>query len=156
MAMHPTRKKRLIWISVLVAMSSAAAALAVYAVGNMGDFFYSVEKVVSGEAPHHKSIRAGGCVVPGTIVNASDKLETRFVITDGVANLTVTYGGILPDLFGEGEAAVVTGKVGDDGVMVATKVLAKHDETYTPKEVQDTVKNPNNHSKACEGMTYDS
>lgn len=154
--MHPVRKQRLIVVLAIVIASSAITGLVVYAMGSMGDYFYSISRVVNGEAPLHKSIRAGGCVVPGTIAHASDKLETSFVVTDGVERLKVTYDGILPDLFGEGEAAVVTGKVGDNGIMVATKVLAKHDETYTPKEVEDTVQNTGEHSKACEGMKYDS
>lgn len=154
--MNPVRKQRLIVVSIIVVVSSIVTGLVAYAVGSMGDYFYSVTRVVNGEAPLNKSIRAGGCVIPGTIMRAQDKLETTFIITDGVEKLTVTYDGILPDLFGEGEAAVVTGKVGDSGIMVATKVLAKHDETYTPKEVEDTIQNTENHSKACEGMNYDS
>ena len=154
--MNPVRKQRLIIVLVIVIASSAVAGLAIYAIGSMGDLFYSVSRVVSGKAPRYKYIRAGGCVIPGSIAKASDKLETTFVITDGAENLTVTFAGILPDLFGEGEAAVVTGKDNESGVMVASKVLAKHDETYTPKEVEDTVQNPNNHSKACEGIDYDS
>lgn len=154
--MNPVRKQRLIIVMIIVVASSSVAALVGYAIGNMGDYFYSVSQVVNGEAPSERSIRAGGCVIPGSIVKASDKLETTFKISDGVANMTVTYDGILPDLFGEGEAAVVTGKLNDNNVLVATKVLAKHDETYTPKEVEDSVQNANNPSKACEGMTYDS
>lgn len=154
--MNPVRKQRLIVVMIIVVASSAIATLIGYAVGNMGDYFYSVSQVVSGEAPREKSIRAGGCVIPGSISNATDKLETTFEITDGVEQMTVTFDGILPDLFGEGEAAVVTGKLNEKNVLVATKVLAKHDESYTPKEVEDSVQNPNNHSKACEGMTYDS
>ncbi len=154
--MHPVRKQRLIVVLIIVVASSAVAALAIYALGSMGDYFYSVSRITHGEAPKHKSIRAGGCVVPGSIVKASDKLETRFVVTDGVSRLAVTYDGILPDLFGEGEAAVITGKLDDSGVMVATKVLAKHDETYTPKEVEDTIQNTSEHVKSCETMKYDS
>lgn len=154
--MHPVRKQRLTIVLAIVVGSSILVALAAVAMKDYGDYFYSVSKVVSGEAPRNKSIRAGGCVVPGSIVNATDKLLTTFVVTDGIERLTVTFDSILPDLFGEGEAAVITGKVGGDGVMVATKVLAKHDETYTPKEVEDTVKNTANPSKSCEGMNFDS
>ncbi|MDZ7924693.1 MAG: cytochrome c maturation protein CcmE [Marinagarivorans sp.] len=154
--MHPVRKQRLIVVLIIMVASSAIAGLVVYAMGSMGDYFYSVTRIINGEAPIHRSIRAGGCVVPGSIVKATDKLETRFVVTDGVSRLPVTYDGILPDLFGEGEAAVITGKLNDDGLMVATKVLAKHDETYTPKEVEDTIQNTSEHVKSCETMKYDS
>ena len=154
--MHPVRKQRLIVVLIIVVASSAIAGLVAYAMGSMGDYFYSVTRIINGEAPIHRSIRAGGCVVPGSIVKATDKLETRFVVTDGISRLPVTYDGILPDLFGEGEAAVITGKLNDDGLMVATKVLAKHDETYTPKEVEDTIQNTSEHVKSCETMKYDS
>lgn len=154
--MHPVRKQRLIVVLIIVVASSAIAGLVLYAMGSMGDYFYSVSRITSGEAPKHKSIRAGGCVVPGSIETAKDKLETTFVVTDGVSRIKVTYDGILPDLFGEGEAAVITGKVNDEGLMVATKVLAKHDETYTPKEVEDTIQNTSEHVKSCETMKYDS
>ena len=103
--MNPVRKQRLMIVMIIVVASSSVAALVGYAIGNMGDYFYSVSQVVNGEAPRERSIRAGGCVIPGSILKASDKLETTFRISDGVANMTVTYDGILPDLFGEGEAA---------------------------------------------------
>jgi cytochrome c-type biogenesis protein CcmE len=154
--MKPIRKQRLIIVAAIVIASSSIAALLSYAVGSMGNLFFSVSQVAHGEAPKHKAIRAGGCVVPGSIVKAVDKLETTFVITDGVENLTVTFDGILPDLFGEGEAAVVKGKLDGGGLLVASEVLAKHDESYTPKEVQDSVQNTSGHSKACEGLSYDS
>jgi cytochrome c-type biogenesis protein CcmE len=154
--MHPVRKQRLIVVLIIVVASSAIAGLVAYAMGSMGDYFYSVSRITNGEAPAHKSIRAGGCVVPGSIVRAPDKLETRFVVTDGISRLAVSYDGILPDLFGEGEAAVITGQLDDSGLMVATKVLAKHDESYTPKEVEDTIQNTSEHVKSCETMKYDS
>lgn len=154
--MNPVRKQRLIIVLIIVVVSSAVTALVGYAVGSMGNYFYSVSQVVNGEAPIDKGIRAGGCVVPGTVKKAKDKLETTFVVTDGVERLTVTFDGILPDLFGEGEAAVIKGRLNEQRVMVASEVLAKHDESYTPKEVEDSVQNTANHSKACEGMNYDS
>lgn len=151
MAMHPVRKQKLTFVVAIVVASTIAMALMIYAIGNSADFFYPVSEIVSGEAPKHKSIRAGGCVVPGSIVKAKDRLLTEFVITDGTENLTVTYDGLLPDIFGEGEAAVVTGKVGDTGVMVASQVLAKHDENYIPPEVADTMSEGEKFNEACKG-----
>lgn len=152
--MHPVRKQRLIVVAAIVAASTLAAALGLFAMGSYADFFYPVSKIVSGEAPRHKSIRAGGCVVPGTIDSAKDKLHTEFVITDGMERLAVVYDGLLPDMFGEGEAAVITGKVNDDGVMVASQVLAKHDENYVPPEVADSMTDVERHNEACKGMSY--
>ena len=152
--MHPVRRQRLMLVAALVIGSSAVIGLALFSARNYADFFYPVSKIASGEAPLHKSIRAGGCVVPGTIVSATDRLHTEFTITDGNARLQVVYDGLLPDIFGEGEAAVVTGKLNDDRVMVATQVLAKHDENYVPPEVAETMSDTERHNEACKGMNF--
>lgn len=152
--MHPVRKHRLLLVMSLVLASSAIIGLVLYSARNYADFFYPVSKIVAGEAPLHKSIRAGGCVVPGTIVKAKDRLHTEFTITDGRERLNVVYDGLLPDIFGEGEAAVVTGKLNDEGVMVATQVLAKHDENYVPPEVAESMTDTERHNEACKGMNY--
>jgi cytochrome c-type biogenesis protein CcmE len=77
-----------------------------------------------------------------------------FKITDGTANLQVYYSGILPDLFSEGEAAVVNGMVRDDGAFYATEVLAKHDEQYMPPEVADAMSAYDQGAKSCGEMNY--
>lgn len=154
--MHPVRKQRLWLVAVIVLASSTVVGLSMYAMRNYADFFYPVSKIVSGEAPRHKSIRAGGCVVPGTLVKASERLHTEFEITDGASRLKVVYSGLLPDIFDEGEAAVISGKVGDDGVLVASQVLAKHDENYVPPEVASSMSDVEKHNEACKGMNYGS
>lgn len=154
--MHAVRKQRLLMVVALVLASTVVIGLTVYSMRNFADFFYPVSKIAAGEAPLHRSIRAGGCVVPGSILTAHDRLDTEFVITDGVARLKVVYSGLLPDIFGEGEAAVVTGKLDDDGIMVATQVLAKHDENYVPTEVAQSLSEHEQHSEDCKGMAYDS
>ena len=75
-------------------------------------------------------------VVEGSVERAADRLETRFEVTDFVHSVTVTYDGILPDLFTEGEGVVATGVLSADGVVTASEVLAKHDENYMPPEAQ--------------------
>ncbi len=152
--MHPRRKQRLWFVLAIVSASSIVVGLSMYAMRNYADYFFPVSKIVSGEAPLHKSIRAGGCVVPGTLVAAKDRLHTEFEITDGMARLKVVYSGLLPDIFGEGEAAVISGKVGDDGVLVASQVLAKHDENYVPPEVADSMTDVEKHNESCKGMNY--
>lgn len=154
--MHPVRKQRLIVVLAIVVASSVAVGLGLVAMGSYADFFYPVSKIVSGEAPRNKSIRAGGCVVPGSIVSASDRLHTEFVITDGAARVSVEYDGLLPDMFGDGEAAVITGKLNDSGILVASQVLAKHDENYVPPEVADSMSDTEKHNEACKGMDYGS
>lgn len=154
--MHPRRKQRLILVLAIVLASGTVVGLGGYAMKHYVDLFYPISKIVSGEAPINKSIRAGGCVVPGSIVSAKDKLHTEFVLTDGMERLKVTYDGLLPDIFGDGEAAVVNGKLNEEGVMVASQVLAKHDENYVPPEVADTMTDVEKHNEACKGMNYDS
>jgi cytochrome c-type biogenesis protein CcmE len=152
--MHPVRKQRLFLVLALVVVSSTIVGLGAYFMRHYADYFYPVSKIVSGEAPLHKTIRAGGCVVPGTIISASDRLHTEFVITDGIARVKVEYSGLLPDIFGEGEAAVITGKLNDEGVIVASQVLAKHDENYVPPEVAQSMSDTERHNEACKGMNY--
>jgi len=137
--MHPARKQRLILVIVLVALSSAAVGFVTYAMRTNMDYFYAPSAFAAGEVPVDKRVRAGGCVVPGSVQRAADSLDVRFALTDGRADLPVVFDKILPDLFAEGEAAVVTGRLLDDGSLRADQVLAKHDENYTPPEVADSV-----------------
>ena len=137
--MHPVRKQRLILVIVLVSLSSAAVGFVTYAMRNNMNYFYAPSAFAAGEVPVDKRIRAGGCVVPGSVQRASDSLDVRFSITDGDADLVVIFDKILPDLFAEGEAAVVTGRLLDDGTVRADQVLAKHDESYTPPEVAESM-----------------
>lgn len=155
--MHPKRKQRLILVFFIVILSSTAIGLTLFALRENLNLFYPPMNIVNGEAPVGKTIRAGGCVVPGSMKRASDSLQVSFDVTDGVAVLPVTYGSILPDLFAEGEAVVLTGQLDDQGVFLASKVLAKHDENYMPPEVADSVQTDGEeHMKTCKGINYDS
>lgn len=154
--MHPVRKQRLIMVLFIVVFASLAVGLITYALRENINLFYPPSKIVTGEAPVEKRIRAGGCVLPGEVKRASDSLDVSFLITDGAASVEVQYTGILPDLFSEGEAVVVNGMLNGDGVFMATEVLAKHDETYTPPEVAEAMANAGEHQKTCEGMNYGS
>jgi cytochrome c-type biogenesis protein CcmE len=103
-------------------------------------FFFTPTQVSNGEAPKGRTFRAGGMVKEGSLVRdnaaAGGGNTVRFVITDTVHEMPVTYVGLLPDLFKEGKGVVAQGKLGDDGVFVASEVLAKHDENYMPPEAQ--------------------
>ncbi|CAI8381958.1 MAG: cytochrome c maturation protein CcmE [Alteromonadaceae bacterium] len=137
--MHPKRKQRLIIALVIVLLSSLTVGLTSYALRGNINLFYSPSEVAAGEAPTDRSIRVGGMVVEGSVTRARDKLETRFIVTDFASSVTVTYDGILPDLFAEGEGVVATGILGANGVVTASEVLAKHDENYMPPEVADAL-----------------
>ena len=137
--MHPARKQRLQVVGLIVTAGAIAAALIIYMLGQNANFFYTPSQVSSGEAPVGIFIRAGGMVVNDSLVRHPDSLDATFKVTDGSADLTIRYAGILPDLFAEGEAAIAAGKVDSAGVLQATEVLAKHDENYTPPEVADAM-----------------
>ena len=141
--MHPKRKQRLIVALVIVVLSSVTIGLITYALSGNINLFYSPSQVAAGEAPIDRQIRVGGMVVEGSVRRASDRLETRFDVTDFVHSVTVTYDGILPDLFAEGEGVVATGKLGANGVVTASEVLAKHDENYMPPEVAEALEKAN-------------
>ena len=141
--MHPKRKQRLIVALVIVVLSSVTIGLITYALSGNINLFYSPSEVASGEAPIDRQIRVGGMVVEGSVRRASDRLETRFDVTDFVHSVTVTYDGILPDLFAEGDGVVATGKLGANGVVTASEVLAKHDENYMPPEVAEALEKAN-------------
>ena len=153
--MHPVRKQRLMIVIFIVVFSSVAVGLMAYALRENINLFYPPSKIVAGEVPHNTRIRAGGCVKPGSIQRASDSLEIHFLITDGTADVKVNFNGILPDLFAEGEAAVINGVVTESGEINASEVLAKHDENYTPPEVAEVMKDKSEHQKTCEGLKYD-
>jgi len=137
--MHPIRKQRLQLVMLIVVAASIAAGLIAYMLGQNANYFYTPSQVVRGDAPMGISLRAGGMVVENSVVRSADSLEVSFRVTDGLENLEITYSGILPDLFAEGEAAIATGKVDSNRILRATQVLAKHDENYTPPEVADAI-----------------
>jgi len=155
--MHPVRKQRLMIVLFIVIFTSVAIGLVVFALRENINLFYPPSKIAEGAAPVDKRIRAGGCVMPGRVIRAGDSLKISFMITDGAASVEVNFEGILPDLFAEGEAVVVNGMLNGDGVFMATEVLAKHDETYTPPEVAEAVaETSGEHQKTCEGVSYGS
>jgi cytochrome c-type biogenesis protein CcmE len=102
-------------------------------------YFYSPSQVEAGEAPLARTIRVGGMVEKGSVQRAPGSLEVRFTVTDFAHELTVSYTGVLPDLFREGQGIIARGRFADGGVFVAEEVLAKHDENYMPPEVKDSL-----------------
>jgi cytochrome c-type biogenesis protein CcmE len=133
--MHPHRKQRLIWVSLIVVLSSAAIGLVAFALRDNINLFYPPSDVVAGKAPVDRNIRLGGMVVEGSIERSDTSLTTEFWVTDYEASVAVRYTGILPDLFDEGQGVVAEGRLNEAGVLIASQVLAKHDENYMPPEV---------------------
>jgi len=129
-----TRHKRIALIVGGLAVLGLVVALVLNAFQSNLVFFFSPTQVAAGEAPKGKSFRIGGLVKEGSIKREADGVTLRFVMTDTEQDMIVAYKGILPDLFKEGKGAVAQGKLGEDGVFVASEVLAKHDENYMPPE----------------------
>ena len=135
-----TRKqRRIVLIGSGVGVLAVAVLLVLGALKDSIVFFNSPTDVVEKHVSPGARIRLGGLVTPGS-VSRSDPLSIRFEVTDGNRAIPVTYQGILPDLFREGQGIVAEGALDGAGVFKADNVLAKHDETYMPKEVADALK----------------
>ena len=139
--MHPTRKRRLLLILALVAVAGVATALVAMALQRNVAYLYTPHEVLDGSAGDNvrsgdARFRLGGMVAVNSFKRAPGSMEAHFDVDDGDARLPVVYTGILPDLFRENQSVVATGRMRGD-VFVAEEVLAKHDETYMPKEVAD-------------------
>ena len=138
--MNPQRKKRLFLILGLLVGVAIAVGFALSALQQNINLFYTPTQIAKGEAPLDTRIRAGGMVEKGSVQRSSDSLDVRFVVTDFNRSVPITYRGILPDLFREGQGIVALGKLNAEGVVVADEVLAKHDEKYMPPEVAKALK----------------
>lgn len=135
-----TRKqRRLTLIGIAGVVLASALGLILFALNDQIVFFQSPTDIAQKGIPDGQRIRLGGLVEEGSVVRTGDA-NVRFTVTDTVNTVAVTYKGILPDLFREGQGVVTEGKMGPDGVFVADNVLAKHDENYIPKEVAEALK----------------
>ena len=137
--MTPKRRQRLAMVGLIVVGCTIAAGLALLALRENINLFFSPSQIVDGTAPSNTTIRLGGMVVSGSI-QRGDNLGVTFVLTDLAEQVTVAYEGILPDLFREGQGIVTQGKLDSTGRFLAEQVLAKHDETYMPPEVNDALR----------------
>jgi cytochrome c-type biogenesis protein CcmE len=135
-----TRKqRRLVLIGGSLGVLAVAVALMLNAFRDSIVFFNSPSDVVENHVAPGTRIRLGGLVKDGSLVR-NDGLRIRFEVTDGKNQIPVTYKGIVPDLFREGQGVVAEGELNSSGVFVADTILAKHDATYMPKEVVDALK----------------
>jgi cytochrome c-type biogenesis protein CcmE len=135
-----TRKQRRgVLIGVCLAVLGAAIGLVLFAMRDSIVFFYSPSEVAKMQIAPGQRFRLGGLVETGSVVRGAGT-TIRFVITDQAKTLPVTYTGVLPDLFREGQGVVAEGVLEPDGVFHADNVLAKHDENYMPPEVAKKLK----------------
>ena len=132
------RRRRLMTIAAIGTALALAAALVALALENRISYFRTPAQIAAGETEPGQRLRLGGLVKPASIVRSADAV--RFVVTDEAADVPVSYAGLLPDLFREGQGIVVDGQLGPDGTFVAETVLAKHDENYMPAEVAEALK----------------
>jgi cytochrome c-type biogenesis protein CcmE len=136
--MNPVRKRRLTITLLILGAVGVATVLSVFALQKNMTYLYSPTEVDAGEAPDARPFRLGGIVEEGSVHRVPGTLTTDFVITDRFQSIPVTYTGILPDLFRVGQSTITTGSM-KDGKFVATQVLAKHDETYMPPQVEQAI-----------------
>ena len=128
----------MLFVGVIVAGVAAATGLVIAAMGENMLYFYSPSQVRAGEAPSGPRVRVGGMVVEGS-VRRGGGLEVSFSLTDGAGTVDVSYAGILPDLFREGQGIVAAGVLEAGAGLRADEVLAKHDENYMPPEVAEAM-----------------
>ena len=134
------RQQRMLAVGLAAAGLAVSATFALRALSDNMMFFRDISEVVEGDYPKDRNFRIGGLVVDGSVEREQGSLEIRFLVTDLRCTQLVAYNGVLPDLFREGQGVVAHGRMADDGVFVADRILAKHDENYTAPEVADSLK----------------
>ncbi len=135
------RRRRLLFVGVISGVAALATALVLTALNSTVAYFYTPSDLQRLAAAPNGAIRLGGLVENGSVRFAEGKeTAVTFVIRDEISATPVSFRGVLPDLFREGQGVVVQGKLGPDGRVIASEVLAKHDENYMPKEVADALK----------------
>lgn len=134
--MSSTQLRRLYLLLVLALSVAVVVALVLYALRQNINLFFTPHELRIAQLPHKAKIRVGGMVLQGSVVR-SQNLQVNFKITDYKSDLAVSYTGMLPDLFREGQGVVVFGSLVSDGSFKADQILAKHDQNYMPPELTD-------------------
>jgi cytochrome c-type biogenesis protein CcmE len=138
--MHPLRRKRLITLIVISLTVMVIVGLVLYALKQNINLYFTPSQISEHQAPINKTLRVGGMVKKGSLVFAKKTLSVSFVLTDFHHEVAVTYDGVLPDLFREGQGVVTEGQLNEQGNFIAQQVLAKHDEKYMPPEIRNLSK----------------
>ncbi len=134
------KHRRLVFVAVGMATLAAAAALVLTSFEDSLVFFYSPSDLAEKDIAEGQRFRVGGLVEEGSVRRLGDGITVEFAVTDLSATVAVTYRGMLPDLFREGQGVIAEGFLISGGVFKAEEVLAKHDETYMPPEVAEALK----------------
>ena len=141
-------------IALILAGISVSVGLTLKALEKNINLFFTPSQIASGDAPGNINFRVGGMVVIGSVERNPDNLEVTFDLTDTAEAITVTYSGILPDLFREGQGIVALGSMQGDR-FIADQVLAKHDENYMSPEVSEALKAANRENYMNTDQGYD-
>ena len=136
--MRANRKRRLWVVVLLIAAAAVAAGLVTWALSRNMNYLFTPSQVAAGEADGYTTFRLGGMVKAGSVVRAPDSLRIDFVVIDDTGEMPVEYTGIAPDLFRDNQSVIATGQM-QGKRFIATDLLAKHDETYMPKELKDAM-----------------
>jgi cytochrome c-type biogenesis protein CcmE len=149
--MTPTRRRRLLIVLLVLIGVGVAAALGLTAFRKNILYYYTPSQVAAGAAQPGRPFRMGGLVAMGSVQRVPGTMTVHFTLTDMQRSVPITYTGILPDLFREGQGIVVHGSLGNDGAFTADEVLAKHDEKYMPPEVAAAIKKAKEQAQAAGG-----
>ena len=133
------RQQKLAIVLFIVFGTALAVGLVLVALNEGINVFYTPTEISSGAVPQGKNFRVGGMVKTGSLVSHEHSTEISFVATDFCNDVPVSYTGVLPDLFREGQGVVADGHIDDSGVFQASQILAKHDENYMSSEVKDSL-----------------
>ena len=131
------KHQRLVLAALALAALVVAGLLAAWGLRNTASYFYTPHQIVADRPAPDRSVRLGGMVTEGSLATDADGITVRFEVNDGEASVPVRYAGILPDLFVEGSGVVAEGRLAADGTFEADNLLAKHDENYVPRELQE-------------------
>ncbi|MGF7154192.1 cytochrome c maturation protein CcmE [Novosphingobium gossypii] len=134
------KHQRLVLLIVALVVLIGAGLLAAWALRNQASYFYVPSEIVANPPEADRAVRLGGMVEKGSLRTEADGVTIDFAVQDGKARVPVTFRGIVPSLFVEGSGVVAEGRMRADGTFVADNLLAKHDENYVPREMQNMTK----------------
>jgi cytochrome c-type biogenesis protein CcmE len=134
------KHQRLVLLVIALVVVLAAGLLAAWALKSRASYFYVPSDIIVSPPGDDRSVRLGGMVERGSLKTAADGVTIDFLVSDGKARVPVQFAGIVPSLFVEGSGVVAEGRMRGDGTFVADNLLAKHDENYVPRQMQDMTK----------------
>ncbi len=148
------KHQRLVLVIFALVAIVGAGLLASYALRNEASYFYLPSQIAADPPEAGIPIRLGGMVQEGSLTTLEDGVTVSFVVSDQEnATVSVRYSGILPDLFVEGSGVVADGRLDENGTFIADNLLAKHDENYVPRELQEMEQHQVQDTQASEGST---